>query len=105
MAEKKAVDKGSFLTDQCCGCRSCELACSYHHVGLFKPGVSSIEITDTFKPTIRVDFYRTSDNGHIACDRCEGLAVPLCVQFCPSPCQDGLKKLLQTILGEGHEKA
>ena len=29
---------------QCAGCRVCELACSYHHEGLFSPSLSRIDV-------------------------------------------------------------
>lgn len=96
MAKQKLVDKVTFPMDKCGGCRSCELACSYHHRGLFQPSISSLEVT--FRPKeldFDVTFYRESAEDHIACDRCKGLEVPLCVQVCPPEKQEELKSLLQ----------
>ena len=96
MAKQKTVDKVTFETEKCGGCRSCELACSYHHRGIFQPSISSIEITNRPKElSFDVTFYRESAEGCIACDRCKGLEVPLCVQVCPTAKRDELQSLLQ----------
>ena len=60
----------------CVGCRLCELACSFHHNGVFSPEKSSIKVS------------RDNQNGEIelfidsTCDSCEGEASPLCVEYC-----------------------
>ena len=66
------------LTDAsaCVGCRVCELACSFHHKGLFSPEMSSIKVS------------RDNQNGEISlsinssCDLCGGESHPLCVEHC-----------------------
>ena len=35
-----------FEMPNCGGCRTCEMACSYHHAGMFQPSISSIQIAD-----------------------------------------------------------
>ena len=30
--------------EKCTGCKSCELACSFHHLKIFKPSMASIEV-------------------------------------------------------------
>jgi len=63
-------------TSRCTGCRSCELACSYHHAKIFNPAISSIKI------------YRDSKDVHIeynfldTCDLCENERMPACVAAC-----------------------
>ena len=63
-------------TKACCGCRICEIACSFHHKGVFSPEVSSIKV------------YRDNRNGEIGlsidstCDLCDGEHHPLCVEYC-----------------------
>ena len=63
-------------TSRCTGCRSCELACSYHHAKVFNPAISSIKI------------YRDSKDAHIeynfldTCDLCENEKLPACVAAC-----------------------
>lgn len=67
----------------CGGCRSCEMACSFHHVGEFRPSVSSIRITDKEDGIgFHVLLVEKADDQHRACDCCQGLEVPLCVQYC-----------------------
>jgi len=72
-----------FDTNTCAGCTSCEMACSYHHRGVFKPSISSIQILD--KPTelgFALSLIDQDEGGRIACDRCQGLDEPLCVKYC-----------------------
>ena len=63
-------------TSRCTGCRSCELACSYHHAKVFNPNLSSIKI------------YRDSQDAHIeysflnTCDLCKTENIPACVAAC-----------------------
>ena len=68
----------SILTDAeaCVGCRICELACSFHHSGVFSPDASSIKVS------------RDNQNGEInlsldsTCDLCKGEARAACVEHC-----------------------
>ena len=67
-----AVDTG-----RCCGCRTCELACSFHHRGVFAPEISSIKVwPDYLNGEIQVFI-------DVTCDLCKGKARPLCVEHCP----------------------
>lgn len=96
MDKLEVIEKVTFKTDKCVGCHSCELACSFHHVGYFQPSIASIRVTDNLKGSrVEITFYRTGYDSHIGCDQCEGFAIPLCVQFCPCLYRDGLKQLLQ----------
>ncbi len=60
----------------CYTCRICELACSFHHEGVFRPESSSIKVS------------RNNQNGRIGlsidstCDLCQGEAQPLCIRYC-----------------------
>ena len=95
MKEIDLVDKVTFETEQCTGCRSCELACSFHHTKYFQRGISSIVVT----PHVNLlnnylTFYRESIDNRIACDMCKGLDKPLCIVFCPATFRDELEKLL-----------
>jgi Fe-S-cluster-containing hydrogenase component 2 len=61
---------------RCYGCRTCELACSFHHKGVFSPELSSIRVSkanQTGKITWRRD---------LTCDTCEREEMPLCVKYC-----------------------
>lgn len=67
----------------CGGCRTCEIACSFHHNEEFNPATSSIKILDkTNEPGFIVLLVEENDRESIACDFCEGIEVPLCVQYC-----------------------
>jgi Fe-S-cluster-containing hydrogenase component 2 len=60
----------------CYGCRSCELACSFHHRTAFSPEASSIKVTRNNR-TGRINWSVDS-----SCDRCNGENSPLCVRYC-----------------------
>jgi len=62
--------------EACYGCRTCELACSYHHKKVFSPESSSIKVqrnNRTGKITWAIDS---------TCDFCNGEEEPLCAKFC-----------------------
>lgn len=60
----------------CTGCRSCEVACSYHHCHSFGGLSSSI--------TVRCDVETRDIRIHLdpSCDGCVGEEMPLCKLFC-----------------------
>ena len=93
------IDKVTFEAEKCTGCRTCELACSFHHAKAFQPGISSIVITP-FKNSLNhaLTFYRESADNRIACDMCKGLDKPLCLVFCPGTFREELEKLLKAHL-------
>jgi len=62
--------------EKCYGCRSCELACSFHHLGVFSPGGGSIR---AFKNQETGEIYWERD---ATCDLCRGEERPWCVRFC-----------------------
>jgi len=63
------------MTD-CGGCRTCEMACAFHHTGMFSFKDSSIRILD-----------KGNEKGYLvellgSCDYCLNEKIPLCVQYC-----------------------
>ena len=60
----------------CYGCRSCELACSFHHKKLFSPELSSVKVLTSMRTG---EITRAIDS---TCDLCEGEEQPLCVKYC-----------------------
>ena len=65
---------------KCCACRSCELACSFHHHKCFDPSSSSIKVyREDGKGTLEISLIST-------CDGCPGDKPPWCVRFCSSGC-------------------
>lgn len=70
-------------TRSCTGCRTCEMACSFHHARLFRPSVSSIEVTGSAAEGFKISLYQSPEKDRAACDGCPELEEPLCVMFCP----------------------
>ena len=68
----------------CGGCKTCEIACSFHHTGAFGPSHSSIRILPHEEGTgYKICILEADTNEHIkACDSCNGLDLPLCVEYC-----------------------
>jgi len=67
----------------CGGCRTCEMACSYHHTGEFNPARSSFIIVEKEDEAGYVlQLLEQATGGAIACDGCQGLDEPLCLQYC-----------------------
>jgi Fe-S-cluster-containing hydrogenase component 2 len=91
----RAMDKGvSFDMPTCGGCRTCEMACAFHHLGEFNPSASSLLILEKEKgPGYRVWLAAESGDQRFACDACKDLDVPLCLEYCRE--YDDLFKILQ----------
>jgi Fe-S-cluster-containing hydrogenase component 2 len=90
----------------CGGCRTCELACSYHHTGEFAPSVSSIKILDKEDGAgYYVLFLEDNEEKEKACDGCVHLDVPLCVEFCKKPEEliKMVKELPEKVRSKGRE--
>ena len=80
----------------CGGCRTCEIACSYHHAGEFAPSISSIKILNKVDGVgYHVLFLEEDGESGKACDGCAGLEVPYCVEVCKQ--EEELKKMLQAL--------
>lgn len=83
-----------FDMPSCGGCRTCELACSFHHTGEFVPAASSLKIIEKEEgPGYFVYLREEGEGSGFACDGCEGLDVPFCVEYCRE--LDDLFKILQ----------
>jgi len=63
-------------TKACYGCRTCELACSFHHKGVFSPSLSSIRVSRN-NQTAEIKWFIDS-----TCDFCNEETEPLCVKYC-----------------------
>ena len=61
---------------RCTGCRSCEVACSYHHQKVFAPYISSIKILRN-NSTGEIKYLFTD-----TCDLCVNEDLPFCVKAC-----------------------
>ena len=63
--------------DQCTECRTCEIACSFHHTKSFDPTSSSIQVKlDKTTGAMSITLCST-------CDGCSSEEEPLCSFFCP----------------------
>jgi Fe-S-cluster-containing dehydrogenase component len=83
-----------FDMPSCGGCRTCEMACSYHHRGEFAPALSSLKIQEKAEgPGYLVLLKKTADETGPACDGCRGLKTPLCVDYCREA--EDLKEILR----------
>jgi carbon-monoxide dehydrogenase iron sulfur subunit len=74
--EINKISRINRISERCYGCRTCELACSFHHSGLFSPERSSIRAmknNHTGVITWRMDE---------SCDLCEGEDRLFCVHYC-----------------------
>src|SRR4030042_3910750 len=95
--DRKKIEDSGMVFDMCScgGCRTCELACSFHHTGEFIPSVSSLRVLDREDgPGYRGLLITESCGEGIACDGCKNLDVPLCMEYCKE--MDDLGKILLT---------
>ena len=95
MTEYKTIRDSGILFDMpsCGGCRTCELACSFHHTQEFIPSASSLKVLDKEGgPGYQVLLVHESFGESIPCDHCKSLDVPLCMEYCKEA--DDLGKIL-----------
>jgi len=72
-----------FNMPSCGGCRTCEMACSYHHTGEFMPSVSSLVVIENGNGKgCTIELLEKKEGERFACDGCEGMDEPLCVEWC-----------------------
>jgi len=62
---------------KCYGCRACELACSWHHHGVFSPALSDIQVSRNNRTGV---IKLSIDNS--SCDLCDAEEEPLCIKYC-----------------------
>ena len=86
-----------FQMPSCGGCRTCEIACSFHHRGEFVPSVSSLKILDNKdEPGYSVLIVEETDGQSLACDGCKDQELPLCIEYCRE--SEDLKKIIDEFL-------
>ncbi len=88
-----------FVVDmrKCTGCRSCELACSYHHSGAFNPRRASLFIKRSERNgEIRILFYHELSakdmTNRYACNGCRDEDDLQCVTYCAFGAIDAVRK-------------
>jgi Fe-S-cluster-containing dehydrogenase component len=88
-----------FEMEKCGGCRTCEIACSFHHRGEFNPSVSSIKILDKEGGAgYHVLLLEEDGEMGLACDGCRGLKEPLCMDYCKE--KDQLGEMIKALLAK-----
>ena len=70
-----------FWTERCTGCRNCEIACSYHHMKIFSPEISSIDVQKREEGKFVIVLYTQAKDRHMACD-CKS-DDEFCLKYCP----------------------
>jgi Fe-S-cluster-containing hydrogenase component 2 len=89
-----------FKTEACTGCRSCELACSFHHRTAFSPSVSSIQIINRPKELgFDISLMVRKEGERLSCDHCKGLEERYCVKYCSPLMKAELIKILEQFQG------
>jgi Fe-S-cluster-containing hydrogenase component 2 len=85
-----------FETEECTGCKTCKIACSYHHRQIFCASVSSIEVIPREKDLgFAVGLHEKGENGHLACDGCGNEAEPFCVRYCPAIARSEISSIVK----------
>ena len=68
---------------RCSGCRTCEVACAFHHTGQFSRIGGSISVgaeDDLGRAEVVISYERRGRTS--PCDLCAGETKPLCVNYC-----------------------
>ena len=92
-----------FDMDTCGGCRTCEIACSFHHTGEFNPSISSIKILDKEAgPGYDVLLLEEDSEEGRACDGCQALDEPLCMEYCKE--KEDLREMIDTVMDKAAKK-
>ena len=90
-----AKEKNLFETQACTGCRSCEMACSFHHRQVFSPSIASIKIKDQPKQLgFAISLVSQKEDQHLSCDNCDGLDERFCVKYCSPLMKAELSEIL-----------
>jgi len=86
-----------FEMANCGNCKTCEIACCYHHTGEFSPSPSSLRVKEKADGTGYLILLAEKDKGtEVACDGCKGLEIPLCVEVCEE--EEALKGFLKEFM-------
>ena len=83
-----------FKMPECGGCRTCEIACSFKHLGRFNADISSLQVLYRDDgPGYRIRLVEAGeDKDRIPCDLCKDRAVPECLEYCHE--REKLKEIL-----------
>jgi Fe-S-cluster-containing hydrogenase component 2 len=90
-----------FATEECTGCRACELACSYHHRKIFAPNKASVHIEkDERDEEFGITIHRAPGEGRPACNCPEDDLF--CLNYCPEKARAELRAAIEgkTLVGK-----
>ena len=72
------------FSEKCVGCRTCEVACAFHHRRTFGRKSSSLSVRRFEREgRFEIVIYEKREGERPACDLCGGEPMPLCVKLCP----------------------
>lgn len=81
----------------CGGCKTCMLACSYHHRSIFNPSISSFIVHEKSKGKgYSIELVEEDAGLRAKCDGCKDLEVPSCIEYCEK--EEELKEILHGFL-------
>ncbi len=86
---------------QCGACRTCEMACSFHHTGEFSPARSAIRIVEK-KDGAGYQVLLVEDGSVAPCDGCAGRTAYLCMDYCKG--SEELKEIIEEYLKKKREE-
>ena len=93
----QGVNAMIFDMPDCGGCKTCEMACGYHHSGVFQPAISSLRVLAAEEGVgYRIMLIEHDSETAAACDGCKDLDGPLCVGFCEK--EEELRRILDDFL-------
>jgi len=86
-------------TENCTGCKACEIACSFHHQRVFSQSLSSIRIRELpQRKGFDISFFLKAEEEHVPCDGCAGLKVPFCVKYCTPLMRNELSEIVNRLV-------
>ncbi len=72
-----------FEMPNCGNCKTCEIACCYHHTGEFSWAPSSFRVKENPNgKSYLILIAETNEGKEVACDGCKQEELPLCVEVC-----------------------
>ena len=86
-----------FEMANCGACKTCEIACCFHHTGEFGPSPTSFRVAENREGKgYLISISEEKQGDEVACDGCQGLDVPLCVEVCEHA--EDLKKIISQFM-------
>jgi Fe-S-cluster-containing hydrogenase component 2 len=85
--------------DDCGGCKTCEIACSYKLTGEFNHQISGIEIVERKDGSgYDIKLLEQPEGNRLACDGCIDREAPFCLDYCLKSTE--LKEIIKEFVGK-----